>query len=83
LDHAFHSYLHHRKVFGARNGWEYGLPAFAMTQFVSYSWVRAHQHRWYDTLASSGIAAGYAWAVDRSSGVTISRPRSSRPMTAP
>ena len=46
-----------------RHGWEYGLPAFAMTQFVSYSRVQAHQHRWYDTLASSGIAAGYAWAV--------------------
>ena len=46
-----------------RYGWEYGLPAFAATQFVSYSRVQAHQHRWYDTLASSGIAAGYAFAV--------------------
>ena len=46
-----------------RYGWEYGLPAFAATQFVSYSRVQAHQHRWYDTLASSGIAAGYALAV--------------------
>jgi len=46
-----------------RYGWEYGLPAFAATQFVSYSRVQAHQHRWYDTLASSGIAAGYAYAL--------------------
>jgi membrane-associated phospholipid phosphatase len=46
-----------------RYGWEYGLPAFAMTQFVSYSRVQAHQHRWYDTLASSGIAAGYAYVL--------------------
>ncbi|HET7084750.1 MAG TPA: phosphatase PAP2 family protein [Rhizomicrobium sp.] len=46
-----------------RYGWEYGLPASVLTQFVSYSRVQAHQHRWYDTLASSGIAAGYAWAV--------------------
>jgi len=46
-----------------RYGWEYGLPAFAMTEFVSYSRVQARQHHWYDTLASSGIAAGYAWAV--------------------
>lgn len=46
-----------------RYGWEYGLPAFAATQFVSYSRVQARQHRWYDTLASSGIAAGYALAV--------------------
>jgi len=43
-----------------RYGWEYGLPAFAVTQFVSYSRVQARQHRWYDTLASSGIAAGYS-----------------------
>ena len=46
-----------------RYGWEYGLPAFAATQFVSYSRVQAHQHRWYDTLASSGIAAGYAYVL--------------------
>jgi membrane-associated phospholipid phosphatase len=46
-----------------RYGWEYGLPAFAMTQFVSYSRIQAHQHRWYDTLASSGIAAGYAYVL--------------------
>jgi len=43
-----------------RYGWEYGLPAFAMTEFVSYSRVQARQHHWYDTLASSGIAAGYS-----------------------
>src|SRR5579883_2746043 len=43
-----------------RYGWEYGLPATALTQFVSYSRVQAHQHRWYDTLASSGIAIGYS-----------------------
>lgn len=43
-----------------RYGWEYGLPATALTQFVSYSRVQAHQHRWYDTLASSGIAMGYS-----------------------
>lgn len=46
-----------------RYGWEYGLPAAALTQFVSYSRVQAHQHRWYDTLASSGIAAGYSYLL--------------------
>jgi membrane-associated phospholipid phosphatase len=46
-----------------RYGWEYGLPAFAMTQFVSYSRIQAHQHRWYDTLASSGIAVGYSYIL--------------------
>jgi membrane-associated phospholipid phosphatase len=46
-----------------RYGWEYGLPAFAATQFVSYSRIQAKQHHWYDTLASSAIAAGYAYEI--------------------
>ncbi|HEX4118567.1 MAG TPA: phosphatase PAP2 family protein [Rhizomicrobium sp.] len=46
-----------------RYGWEYGLPAFAATQFVSYSRVQARDHHWYDTLASSGIAAGYGYIL--------------------
>ncbi|HUO02115.1 MAG TPA: phosphatase PAP2 family protein, partial [Rhizomicrobium sp.] len=46
-----------------RYGWEYGLPAFAATQFVSYSRVQAREHHWYDTLASSGIAAGYGYVL--------------------
>ncbi len=43
-----------------RYGWEYGLPAFAASQFVSYSRVQAKKHHWYDTAASSVIAWGYA-----------------------
>ena len=46
-----------------RYGWEYGLPAFAMTEFVSYSRVQARQHHWYDTVASSGIAMGYSYLL--------------------
>lgn len=46
-----------------RYGWEYGLPATALTQFVSYSRIQARQHRWYDTLASSAMAAGYGYVV--------------------
>lgn len=46
-----------------RYGWEYGVPASAMTEFVAYSRVQAHQHRWYDTLASSAIAWGYGALV--------------------
>lgn len=46
-----------------RYGWEYGLPAAALTQFVSYSRIQARQHRWYDTLASSAMAAGYGYVV--------------------
>jgi membrane-associated phospholipid phosphatase len=46
-----------------RYGWEYGLPASALTEFVAYSRVQARQHRWYDTLASSAIAAGYGYVL--------------------
>jgi len=46
-----------------RYGWEYGIPATALTEFVSYSRVQARQHRWYDTLASSAIAAGYGYFI--------------------
>jgi membrane-associated phospholipid phosphatase len=46
-----------------RYGWQYGLPAFAVTQFVSYSRVQAKQHHWYDTLASSALAAGYGFIL--------------------
>src|ERR1700761_8611106 len=49
-------------LFG-RYGWEYGLPAEAATAFVSFSRVEARQHRWYDTLASSAIAAGYGMVL--------------------
>ena len=43
----------------ARYGWEYGLPAFAASQFVSYSRVQAKKHHWWDTLASTGISLAY------------------------
>lgn len=46
-----------------RYGWQYGVPAFLATQFVSYSRVEAKQHHWYDTLASSAIAAGYGYVL--------------------
>lgn len=46
-----------------RYGWQYGLPAFLATQFVSYSRVQAKEHHWYDTLASSAIAAGYGYVL--------------------
>jgi len=46
-----------------RYGWEYGLPASVLSQFVSYSRVQAREHHWYDTLASNGIAAGYSYIL--------------------
>ena len=49
-------------LFG-RYGWEYGVPAEAATAFVSFSRVEARQHHWYDTIASSAIAAGYGYVL--------------------
>ena len=46
-----------------RYGWEYGLPAAALSQFVSYSRIQAREHHWYDTLASNAIAAGYSYVL--------------------
>jgi membrane-associated phospholipid phosphatase len=46
-----------------RYGWEFGVPALFATQFVSYSRIQAKEHHWYDTLASSAIAAGYGLIV--------------------
>jgi membrane-associated phospholipid phosphatase len=46
-----------------RYGWEYGLPATAVTGFVAYSRVQARDHHWYDALASMGISAAYGYVV--------------------
>jgi membrane-associated phospholipid phosphatase len=46
-----------------RYGWQYGIPAAALTEFVAYSRIQARQHRWYDTLTSSAIAAGYSYVL--------------------
>lgn len=46
-----------------RYGWQYGLPATALTGFVAYSRVQARDHRWTDTLASIGISAIYGYIV--------------------
>jgi hypothetical protein len=39
------------------------FPSDTTALFVSYSRVQAKQHHWYDTLASSAIAAGYAYEI--------------------
>jgi membrane-associated phospholipid phosphatase len=44
----------------ARYGWEYGVPALAASQFVSFTRVRADKHHWHDTAASSLIAIAYS-----------------------
>ena len=48
-----------------RYGWQYGLPAFAVSSLVSFSLTQAKKAHWYDTLASSFISTGYGIAVTR------------------
>jgi hypothetical protein len=47
----------------ARYGLSYGLPFGALSSFASWSTTQAREHRWYDTLTSSAIAAGYSFAL--------------------
>ena len=46
-----------------RYGWEYGLPATALTGFVAYSRIQARDHHWYDPVASIGISAVYGYII--------------------
>jgi hypothetical protein len=48
----------------ARYGWRYGLPAFVVGGFVSYSLSHTKQNNWYDTIAASAIDAGVAHFLD-------------------
>ena len=48
-----------------RYGWRYGVPAFAASDFVSFSLTQVKKAHWYDTLASSLVATGYGLAVTK------------------
>ncbi|MBU6444080.1 MAG: PAP2 family protein [Alphaproteobacteria bacterium] len=42
-----------------RYGWQYGLPAEALSVFVGYSRVQAKKHHWYDVAAADGLSFGF------------------------
>ncbi|MFD2179657.1 phosphatase PAP2 family protein [Veronia pacifica] len=46
-----------------RYGWEYGVPAYALTALVGYSRVQAKRHYWRDVAAGAAIATGIQYAV--------------------
>ncbi|EPP21635.1 phosphatase PAP2 family protein [Vibrio parahaemolyticus] len=48
-----------------RYGWEYGLPAYAVTAVVGYSRVQADKHYWRDVAAGAVIATGVQYAVTK------------------
>ena len=41
-----------------RYGWQYGIPAEALSVFVGYSRTQAHLHHWYDVIAGDAVAWG-------------------------
>lgn len=41
-----------------RYGWEYGLPAWALTGYVAYTRVDEHEHRWRDVAAGAALSYG-------------------------
>jgi len=48
-----------------RYGWQYGVPAFAVSDLVSFSLTQAKKAHWYDAFAGSMIATGYGIAVTK------------------
>ncbi|EQM48676.1 PAP2 superfamily protein [Vibrio parahaemolyticus VPCR-2010] len=46
-----------------RYGWEYGLPAYAVSAVVGYSRVQADKHYWRDVAAGAALATGIQYAV--------------------
>ena len=54
---AASAYLWHRY------GWQYGLPAFALSMFTGYSRTQAKKHHWYDVAASEAISLGVNFLV--------------------
>jgi membrane-associated phospholipid phosphatase len=41
-----------------RYGWEYGLPAWAVTGFVAYTRVDEGKHNWWDCVAGAALSYG-------------------------
>ena len=41
-----------------RYGWEYGLPAWAVTGFVAYTRVDEGRHNWWDCVAGATLSYG-------------------------
>jgi len=48
-----------------RYGWVYGLPAYALASFVSYSRVEAKQHYIHDIVAGAAIGIGSSYLFTR------------------
>ena len=48
-----------------RYGWQWGVPAYAVTAYVAWGRVRSHRHDWADVLAGTALGIGSAWIFTR------------------
>ena len=48
-----------------RYGWNYAIPAYAVSAFVGYARVHNDKHHWHDILASAVLAQGSAFLIAR------------------
>lgn len=48
-----------------RYGWQYALPAYALSTFVGYARVENDKHHWHDILASAVLANISAYLIAR------------------
>jgi membrane-associated phospholipid phosphatase len=48
-----------------RYGWQWGVPAYAVSSFVAWGRVHSHRHDWWDVLGGAAIGAGTAFIFTR------------------
>ena len=48
-----------------RYGWQYGVPAYAASDIVSFSLTQAKRAKWYDTFGGSLISTGFGLLVTK------------------
>lgn len=48
-----------------RYGWQWGVPAYALSTFVAWGRVKCDRHDWWDVLGGAAIGAGTAFIFTR------------------
>lgn len=48
-----------------RYGWQWGVPAYAVSTYVAWGRVHTNRHDWWDVLAGAAIGAGSAFIYTR------------------
>ena len=49
-----------------RYGWQWGVPAYALSAYVAWGRVHADRHDWWDVLGGAALGAGCALIYTRS-----------------